>query len=125
MTTTTATASFRKTKAGEWVAFAPLSALAAGGNVTIVKKSGESTVRRVERVGRGFEVAGVTMAYGYLAAETVTASADHAAADFGWAATGMKTRRASRYTRRACITGGNCSSFGNSQSCGGHDCDGF
>jgi len=26
--------------------------------------------------------------------------------------------------RRACITGGNCSSFGSGRSCGGHDCDG-
>lgn len=27
--------------------------------------------------------------------------------------------------RRACKTGGNCSSFGSGKSCGGHDCDGF
>jgi len=27
--------------------------------------------------------------------------------------------------RKACITGGNCSSFGSGRSCGGHDCDGF
>ena len=26
--------------------------------------------------------------------------------------------------RKACITGGNCSSFGSGRSCGGHDCDG-
>jgi len=35
------------------------------------------------------------------------------------------------YTRRpygatrACRTGGNCSSFGDGSSCGGHDCDGY
>lgn len=28
-------------------------------------------------------------------------------------------------SRRACRTGGNCSSFGSGKSCGGHDCDGF
>jgi hypothetical protein len=27
--------------------------------------------------------------------------------------------------RRACITGGNCSSFGSGRSCGGYDCDGY
>lgn len=27
--------------------------------------------------------------------------------------------------RRACKTGGNCSSFGSGRSCGGHDCDGY
>lgn len=25
----------------------------------------------------------------------------------------------------ACITGGNCSSFGDGRSCGGYDCDGY
>ena len=28
-------------------------------------------------------------------------------------------------TRRACVTGGNCSSFGDSRGCGGYGCDGF
>lgn len=27
--------------------------------------------------------------------------------------------------RKACITDGNCSSFGSGRSCGGHDCDGY
>ena len=27
--------------------------------------------------------------------------------------------------RRACVTGGNCSSCGTGRSCGGHDCDGY
>lgn len=27
--------------------------------------------------------------------------------------------------RKACITGGNCESFGSGRSCGGFDCDGF
>lgn len=33
--------------------------------------------------------------------------------------------RRSRYRRRECPTGGNCSSFGDSSSCGAPDCDGF
>lgn len=35
---------------------------------------------------------------------------------------GTRTRKPAR---RGCITDGNCSSFGDSRSCGGHDCDGF
>ena len=27
--------------------------------------------------------------------------------------------------RKSCVTGGNCSSFGSGNSCGGHDCDGY
>jgi len=27
--------------------------------------------------------------------------------------------------RKACVTDGNCSSFGSGTSCGGHDCDGW
>jgi hypothetical protein len=27
--------------------------------------------------------------------------------------------------RKACVSGGNCSSIGSGRSCGGHDCDGF
>lgn len=27
--------------------------------------------------------------------------------------------------RKACVSGGNCSSFGSGRSCGGHDCDGY
>lgn len=27
--------------------------------------------------------------------------------------------------RKACVTGGNCSSFGYGRGCGGHDCDGY
>jgi len=41
------------------------------------------------------------------------------------APTATKPRRPSTSRRRrACVTGGNCSSFGNGGSCGGHDCDG-
>ena len=34
-------------------------------------------------------------------------------------------RRYSAPRRRACLTGGNCSSYGAGRSCGGHDCDGW
>lgn len=33
--------------------------------------------------------------------------------------------RSSVRPRRACTTGGNCSSFGSGSSCGGYDCDGY
>lgn len=44
------------------------------------------------------------------------------------AAAPAQPRRAGAYQGRrgkACITGGNCSSFGSGRSCGGHDCDGY
>ena len=47
------------------------------------------------------------MAYGYLAPKATTAP------------------RQTRSTRRECITGGNCSSFGTGRSCGAHDCEGY
>jgi len=33
--------------------------------------------------------------------------------------------RTNAYGRRACVTGGNCSSFGTGRDCGGYDCDGY
>jgi len=117
-TSTTTTATYRKTKTGEWVAFAPAASLAAGQPVTVTKRSGETVARLVDRAGKPFTVDGVEMAYGYLVAEGAAASSPKARV------TGYG-RRGGGYSRRACITGGNCSSFGDSRSCGGHDCDGF
>lgn len=65
--------------------------------------------------------------------------AKHVACAQGAAAASSPVRRASNYDaqkfngygrprggfRKACVSGGNCSSFGSGRSCGGHDCDGF
>jgi hypothetical protein len=61
-----ATITYRKTKAGEWVAFGP-AAIVRPGFVTITKRSGESKTELVDRVGRTFTVNGAEMVYGYLA----------------------------------------------------------
>lgn len=63
------TAAYRRTKAGEWVAYAPAAVLSAGCEVTVTRADGVTTTRTVARVGRPFCVGGVEMAYGYLAAE--------------------------------------------------------
>lgn len=67
---TTAAGTYRKTKAGAWVVFAPRTVLTAAvdhdGRVSVVKRSGEGKVETIDGVGRGFQVDGVEMAYGYI-----------------------------------------------------------
>lgn len=98
---------YRKTKNGVWVVYGPADTVTAETTVTVAKKSGESTDEYITGVGRPFTVDGVEMVYGY------TGSA------------GPARSRGGRRRRRECVTGGNCSSFGDSSSCGGYDCDGF
>jgi hypothetical protein len=79
--TNTAAATYRKTKTGEWVVFAPAAALAAGNTITVTKKDGDTKTETIATVGKSFEVNGVTMAYGYIAktaARTVCNSAPRA-----------------------------------------------
>jgi hypothetical protein len=71
-TTNINTATYRKTKTGEWVAFAPAAALVAGNTITVTKKDGSTKTETISSVGKPFEVNGVTMAYGYLAKTTRT-----------------------------------------------------
>lgn len=76
--TTTQTASYRKTKTGEWVAYGPTSIVRIG-QVAVAQKDGEVKVETIERVGRTFQVNGVDMVYGYLfgsSAYHATAAAD-------------------------------------------------
>lgn len=109
--TATATISYRKTKAGEWVAYGPADALRVG-PVTVAKKSGETKSETVSRLGRPFSVDGRQMVYGYLAPSTPAPRG-------GFNSDGARGRG------RHCPTGGNCSSFGSGRSCGAHDCDGY
>lgn len=62
----TATIAYRKTKAGQWVAYGP-AAILRPGEVVVTKRDGSTKVELVERLGRPFEVDGVEMVYGYLA----------------------------------------------------------
>lgn len=95
--TQTTKITYRKTKSGEWVAYGPASAMHTG-YIAITKRDGTTKGEQISRLGRPFFVAGAEMVYGYIG---------------------------SKHSGRACITGGNCSSFGAGRSCGGHDCDGF
>lgn len=95
---------FRKTKTGEWVACGPVDLMQAGCVHTVRKANGTATDFYINRIGKPFLVNGVKTAYGY--GDT-------------------PTRGATPHRRSTCITGGNCSSFGNGRSCGAHDCDGY
>lgn len=85
------TATFRKTKTGEWVAFGPASVVRPG-PVTITKKNGQTKTVTVARVGKPFAANGTTCCYGYI--------------DDDNRSTRTGTRR-----RSSCPTDGNCSSF--------------
>ncbi|MEM7337025.1 MAG: hypothetical protein AAF467_00180 [Actinomycetota bacterium] len=62
-------ARFRKTKTGKWAVMAPIAdleaALAAGGKVDVLKKSGDWSTFQVASLGKPFDVDGVQMCYGY------------------------------------------------------------
>lgn len=59
---------FRKTKSGEWVVFGSATVVAPG-PVWVDKKGGTRSKVVVERVGKPFNVDGVAMVYGYIAAK--------------------------------------------------------
>jgi hypothetical protein len=62
-------ARFRKTKTDKWAVMAPVEdlekALADGGKVDVLKKSGGWSTFQVVSLGRPFDVDGVQMCYGY------------------------------------------------------------
>jgi len=71
------TATWRKTKSGEWVAFGNAADLKAALDndlsVTMVRKDGTEQTRVLAKVGRSFDVDGVEMCYGYLMPEMTSA----------------------------------------------------
>lgn len=108
MTKTLQVPTFRKTKSGEWVVCGVPALVKANQDVAVRKADGTTKQVSIARVGKPFQVNGVKMVYGYLGeAGDRTPSRDL------------------RYARRACVSGGDCSSFGNGSSCGGYDCDGW
>lgn len=62
-------ARFRKTKTDKWAIMAPVEdlekALADGGKIEVLKKSGDWSSFKVASLGRPFDVDGVSMCYGY------------------------------------------------------------
>lgn len=64
----TTTISYRKTKTGEWVAYAPAAAVAGTvEQITVTKRDGSTKTETIERLGRPFVVDGREMVYCYLA----------------------------------------------------------
>ena len=110
--TSSRVATYRKTKNGEWVVYGRAADLTTacrnGGQVPVLRRSGDTKHETIARVGRAFTVDGVEMAYGYT----------------GQAARSSSRPRYERHERR-CPTDGNCSSFGSGRSCGSPDCDGY
>lgn len=101
---------YRNTKRG-WVVYGPADRVTAGADVQVTKANGEVKSERITSVGRPFQADGQTMIYGYLA-EPAPAPA-------------RPKRQRIRSSRMSCPTDGNCSSFGNGQSCGADECDGW
>lgn len=70
--------SYRKTKDGTFVVYGPASALVHakqnGVSVSVSTKAGKTKTEMIDRVGRAFDVAGVSMAYGYMAERVSSAS---------------------------------------------------
>jgi hypothetical protein len=104
------TATYTKLKSGDW-GIRVQGIVRAGDKVTVRKKSGESKVETVEKVlwaGDGVSLCMIRRA-GLIYDDDKFNG--YGARRGGW--------------RKACVTGGNCSSFGSGRSCGGFDCDGF
>jgi hypothetical protein len=113
---TAATITYRKTQQGEWVAYGPAAVMRKGA-VTVTKKDGSIKTEHVGRLGKTFTVAGVPMVYGYLEQRSSGFASQAGAREY-------RSNR-SAYSRRRCVSGGNCSSFGAGTSCGAPDCDGY
>lgn len=96
-----ATVTYRKTKAGQWVAYGPASSIREGHYVTVSKRDGTTQVELVERVGRSFTVDGTEMVYGYIDREGRPSTA----------------RRADRPTRQLCAECGRGSKYGPMVEC--------
>lgn len=99
------------------------AAVRSGDPVIITKKSGdESKVKLTGAISDGDHPGeGVTRDFVNVQAprtgRRVPPPQTHSAA--------VRRAYGARRRQKACITGGNCSSFGNGRSCGGYGCDGF
>jgi hypothetical protein len=61
---------YRKTKAGTWVAYGPLCAIQPGKTVTVAKRDGTTKQELIASIGRPFTANGQQMVYGYLTPKT-------------------------------------------------------
>lgn len=111
----TASATYTKLKSGDW-GIRVNGTVTRGSQVTVSKKSGETateTVRTVVWTGNGATLCAIEPR------QPQRQSPNWDPQRFN----GYSQARGGY--RKACKTGGNCSSFGSGKSCGGHDCDGW
>lgn len=98
------------------------------GNTYPVKDSIKALGGRWDAANKGWRVPADKAAQAQALVSGAPKSAPRAGAGRGsnWDATkfnGYGARRGGY--RKACVTGGNCSSVGSGRCCGGHDCDGY
>lgn len=90
---------YRKTKAGEWVAFGPVAEFQAGGLrlgdtapggvtvtsllLTVTRKDGTARTETIRRLGRPFTADGTECCYGYLAPAAPRSQARAASRAYG------------------------------------------
>jgi hypothetical protein len=110
---------FKKDADGEWGILCPADQAVAGATLTVTKRNGETSTVTIATVADEPKADG--RIFCWLAAEPRKATGSKATGSVRTSATGQRYRT----SRKACTTGGNCSSFGNGRSCGGHDCDGW
>ncbi len=81
---------FRKTKSEKWAVMSPVetleAALAGGGKVKGLKKSGDHTSFTVGSLGKPFDVEGIMMCYGYAPGDEDTGGGSGGAARSGGSA---------------------------------------
>lgn len=107
------TTTYTKLRDGSWGVRAP-SGTKAGDLITVTKRDGSTKPERVERVlwqGDGIALCSI--------APSAPSSSSSGGSRYYARSSGSGARR------KACVSDGNCSSFGNGRSCGGYDCDGM
>lgn len=111
----TTTAKPCKLRSGVWGAKVQSTHVSEGDTITITTRAGKSWDARVARIvwrGDGVSIC-------------VTESLDRPKSR-NWDPDAYNGRGAPRGGyRKACVSDGNCSSFGSGRSCGGYDCDGY
>lgn len=119
MTNTTAIR-FKKDADGEWGITGPVDQIKPGATIDVTKRNGQTSTVTVATVADEPGEDGNIFAWIKATARPRTSS--HTSPRRGSTA---RRSASTPHRRRSCRTGGNCSSFGDGRSCGGHDCDGY
>ena len=104
---------YTKLRDGSWGVRAP-AGTKAGDLISVTKRDGSTKPERVERVL--WQGDGVALC-------SIAPSAPPASS--GGSRYYARSSGSGSGRRKACVSDGNCSSFGNGRSCGGYDCDGY